>query len=609
MRPVVPSSRRGISVGTLFLLLLMVLLVGGGGTLGTLWALGVPLPFMHREPVLVRIPANFRPIAALSTVSREDLINPEARSVAYIEMRPDQTIGVSLTGFSETGDKVESQVAKALVEDGTVIFVTAEGQRIPASQATELGGALMNVSDIIGRVLARDKSPMLAFREELFLPEGTRSGVAGGIPPGMQALTIEASRLDGAHALKAGDHIDLMATIPDEHLPRFGGSDKSRLPGAALVGSSSPSRDAIAGEARLLAEDAVLVTPVRARAEPVRSSSLTQGTQVRNVPVQEVVLAVHRDDVPGLAEAMALNVDLVCIAHSGRPDGEPQEEAPSGLVPVPVSARPVAALSQIVRDDIFHPRTRRQRFIYLTPEEVAAKKIVTGFTDLVGRVAAHDILAGHFVTEAELLPAGTPPGLAAGVPPGKRAFVVEAKKFLGLSALTAGDHFDLLASSPVDLTKAGGRNGQSLYGGTGLIGALPKQADVRVLVHDGVIVAPILSSAGREAGAVSEVVVAVDPAEVPPVAEALATGVALTIVARSAQRGAPEIAASPASGDRTPEHHPLSGVKSLEVVVGSKRETVHFLGSTGRVVVNKPAAESRDEEPSPTVPTAASSNP
>jgi Flp pilus assembly protein CpaB len=590
MRPVNPTSRRGVSLGTVLLLLFAFLLVGGGGTVATLFALGVPLPFLNRQPVLVRIPANFRPIAALSTVTREDLINPEARAIASIEMRPEQTIGISLTGISESGQKVQSRVAEAIVVDGAVVFVTPEGERVPATRVAELGGALMNPSDIIGRVLARDKTPMLAFRSDLFLPAGTRPGVAGGIPAGMQALTIEASLLDGAHSLKAGDRVDLMATIPDEHLPRFGGSDKSRLPGAALVVlPGAANRDRVAGEARLLAEDAVLVTPVRMRAEPLRSSSLTQGTQVRNVPVQEVVLAVQRDDVPSLAEALALNVQLVCIARSGRPGAEAEEQPPEGLVAVPVSARPVAALSQLVRDDIFHPRTRRQRFIYLTPEEVAAKQIVTSYTDLVGRVAAHDILAGHFVTSSDLLPPGTPPGLAAGVPPGKRAFVVDAAKFRGLAALAAGDRFDLLASSPVDLSRAA--RGTQIVGAGGLAGALPKQADVRVLVHEGVVVAPLPSAPRKpgESAATSDVVVAVDPSEAPIVAEALATGVELTIVARSALRPV-QPAATPAlpAEDRTPEHHPLADVRSLEVVVGGKRETVHFLGSGERVVANRP---------------------
>jgi Flp pilus assembly protein CpaB len=596
MRPINPSSRRGLSFGAVLLLLLFVLLIVGGGTVASLWAVGVPL-FAWGRRVRVRIPANFRPIAALSTVSRDDLINPEAKSLAYIELRPEQTVGVALTGFTATGEKVQSRVAQVVVERGAVVFVTADGQRIPAEQATELGGALMSVNDIIGRVLARDKSPLLAFREELFLPKGTRPGIAGGIPPGMQALTLDATRLDGVHALKAGDHVDLMATIPDEHLPRFGGSDKTRLPAAALIASPKSARDKTAGEARLLAEDALLVTPVRARAEPIRSNSLTQGAQVRNMPVQEVVLAVRREDVPGLTEAMALDVSLLCIAHSGRPDGQPQDVAPEGLVAVPVAARPVAALSQVLRDDLFHPRTRRQKFIYLTPEEVASKQILTSYTDLVGRVAQHDILAGHFITASDLLPAGTPPGLAAGVPPGKRAFVVKAEKFFGLAALRSGDHFDLLASSPVDLSKSGGRGPGNLIGNTALLAALPQQADVRVLVHDGVVVAPIVDTASRKPGDapdVSEVVVAVYPAEVPPVAEALATGVELTVVARSSQGGstAPQTPRPPLE-TRTPEHHPLADVKALEVVVGGKRDTVLFVGG------------SRVEPPTPEPPPAA----
>lgn len=599
MRPINPSTRRGSPLTFLFGLA-AALVVAGTGAVGTLWALGVPLPWLSSRGVMVLIPANARPIAAYSAVSREHLINAEKKALHFIELRPEQVTGWSLVAEGADGKEVETVVSSTIVKGGQLFFVAPDKTEYHAAQAVKLQGGLLRATDIIGRVVARDKLPGAGFREEHFLPKGTRSGISAGIPPGMQALTLDAGRIGGVYGLKAGDHIDLIATIPEEHLRRFGGSDASRLPGASLILSTSPApKEKQAGEARLLAEDAVLVTPVMTRTEPLRTSSLTQGAQVRNVPVQEIVLAVHRDDVPGLTEAIALSIDLTCIARSGRPGGEPQEQTPQGLVAVVVSARPVAALSQIVRDDIFHPRTRRQKLIYLTPEEVADKQIVTSFTELIGRVAAHDLLPGHFITQQDLLPPGTPPGLAAGVPPGKRAFVVQTKTFHGLAALRAGDHFDLLASAPVDLNKSGGRNGQNLYGGSALLAALPRQADVRVLVHDGMVVAPIIDAQGPRPGEgpeVGEVVVAVDPAEVSPVAEALATGVELTVVARSAQGGAPVEASRLSADERTPEHHPLGDVKAMEVVVGGKRETVLFLGG-GPVVANRPEVEAATNDP------------
>ncbi|HUE69896.1 MAG TPA: hypothetical protein VMP01_03320 [Pirellulaceae bacterium] len=603
MRPINPSARRGSPLTLLFGLLASVI-VAGGGIVGTLWALGVPLPWLSSRPVTVLIPANARPIAAYAAVTREDLINVEKKALHFIELRPEQVVGWSLAAEGADGKEIETVVSSTIIRDGQLFFVAPDKTEYHAAQAVKLQGGLMRATDILGRVVARDKLPGTGFREEHFLPKGTRSGISAGIPPGMQALTLDAGRIGGVHGLKAGDHIDLVATIPEEHLPRFGGSDASRLPGASLILSTTPApKEKKAGEARLLAEDAVLVTPVMTRTEPQRTSSLTQGAQVRNMPVQEIVLAVQRDDVPGLSEAMALSIDLTCIARSGRPDGQPPEQAPEGLIAVAVGARPVAALSQIVRDDIFHPRTRRQKLIYLTPEEIAAKRIVMSFTDLVGRVAAHDLLPGHFITEDDLLPPGTPPGLAAGVPPGKRAFVVQTEKFHGLAALRAGDHFDLLASATVDLSKAGGRGGQNLYGsGVSLLAALPKQADVRVLVRDGVIVAPIIDPQRGRPGdgpEINDVVVAVDPVEVPAVAEALATGVELTVVARSAQGTAPAEVQKPRVDEQIPEHHPLESVKALEVVVGGKRETVLFLGGE-RVVLDPPVTDESGSASGPT---------
>ena len=78
---------------------------------------------------------------------------------------------------------------------------------------------------------------------------------------------------------------------------------------------------------RPLVQDGVVVSPVTIRNVPTTSSSLTQGTSIRNMPVQEIVLAVAPEEVAPLAEAMDLKYEITCVARSGRPASLPPPAA------------------------------------------------------------------------------------------------------------------------------------------------------------------------------------------------------------------------------------------------------------------------------------------
>jgi len=99
-------------------------------------------------------------------------------------------------------------------------------------------------------------------------------------------------------------------------------------------------------------------------------------------------------------------------------------------------------------------------------------------------------LAGYAFQDAEFLPKGTRDGVVGGIPPGKRAMTLDASKIGGIHALQAGDHLDLLASAPIDEKKFRGENA-GLLQARNLASSAVGQADVRVIVHDGVIVSPV----------------------------------------------------------------------------------------------------------------------
>ena len=78
---------------------------------------------------------------------------------------------------------------------------------------------------------------------------------------------------------------------------------------------------------RPLVQDGVVVTPVRIRNVPISSSSLTQGTTTRTMPVQEIVLAVDPEEVAPLAEAMDLKYEITCVARRAGPRPLPSPAA------------------------------------------------------------------------------------------------------------------------------------------------------------------------------------------------------------------------------------------------------------------------------------------
>ena len=184
----------------------------------------------------------------------------------------------------------------------------------------------------MGGVTAREKPAGYAFTESDFLPAGTRPGVVGGTPQGKRAITLDASKLKGAHDLSEGDHLDLLASVSVD-MPGAGHSGSGRL-GNNVVATPDmaflPKRSLV----RALVQDGVVVTPVRIRNVPISSSSFTQGTTMRTMPVEEIVLAVDPKEVAPLAEAMDLKYEITCVARSGRPAAvlsPPPQPAAGGL--------------------------------------------------------------------------------------------------------------------------------------------------------------------------------------------------------------------------------------------------------------------------------------
>jgi len=223
---------------------------------------------------------------------------------------------------------------------GTFRTVYLDAEQIPE-------GMLRTVDALFGRVLKGPKRANYAFFESEMLPEGTRGGLVGGIPPGKRALRIDASRMPGLFDLEIGDRFDLLATrtvddVEDtvrERLDQEEAILRSIYGGAAggvprpLPGTLVAPWEREQAAVEVLVEDGVVVKGVHVREVPTTSTSLTSGTRTRTIPVQEAVLAVDADEVAPLMEALALEVALVCVPRSGQPDEAGAEKPIAGRTP------------------------------------------------------------------------------------------------------------------------------------------------------------------------------------------------------------------------------------------------------------------------------------
>ena len=290
MRSRLPA-KSGLPPLTLAVLGFFVLLIGAVGTVGLLAFFGVvnlsALLSHHRarrdtREGMVAIPVSSRFIATHSRVEREDLADyVHSLPVLYIYRKP-------------------ADVGKTWITD---------------------------YSEIVGRVMARDKKAGLVFSESDFMPRGTRPGLVSGIPVGKRGMVLDANQIRGLDELRVGDHFDLLSSEPVDLQGlqpevRAGSSSRSLI-------KSMGSASGIGQSARVivLVENGVLVTrpakPGQAAA-PRSNSAANQLTGAgaasrKNQPL-EMAIAVAPEEITPLTEALTAKKSIFCVARSGLPD-------------------------------------------------------------------------------------------------------------------------------------------------------------------------------------------------------------------------------------------------------------------------------------------------
>lgn len=253
-----------------------LLALGIVGTVGTLWALGkIDLPFLSARPARFRPPEGakavflrLKPVPAYTRITREHLFQPSG--------------------------------------EPKLLYLTPK--------EIQERGFIMDYNEIINRVAARDLSAGNAFREEEFLPKGTRVGIAGGTPPGKRSLTVDAAKIAGINSLRAGDHFDLVATYLND-IPRDAGKTHpahvriDHLPGQKKYVMS-----------RVLVQKGIVIQPVTTQLVPKANTAVPTGGKAPQVTVQEAVLAVAPEEVAQVTQALNGATELRVVQRSGHPD-------------------------------------------------------------------------------------------------------------------------------------------------------------------------------------------------------------------------------------------------------------------------------------------------
>lgn len=225
----------------------------------------------------------------------------------------------------------------------------------PADQATQALGP----GAVLGRVLAQDKGAGYAFTESDFLPEGTRGGIAAGVPAGKRAMVIEANMISGIHALNPGDHFDLVSMAPLEQVE----AAAYLGPVVSSVTARNLARMAQSGNLLspiVLVKNGVIVRGVTSRQEAYLRKSGLVGAQVdvRYKPVDEVTLGVDASEVIALTQALTRGGKIVAVARSGQqPNGTAETEivVPTPRptpTPVPVAATTVSAVKEAPKEKL-----------------------------------------------------------------------------------------------------------------------------------------------------------------------------------------------------------------------------------------------------------------
>src|SRR3954463_4004064 len=127
-------------------------------------------------------------------------------------------------------------------------------------------------------------------------------------------------------------------------------------------------------------------------------------------PLLQVLLALAVLSVGSVGSVVVLAITgVIELPFLPRPAVARPKPKPEG-VPIPLSARPITAFTQVTREDVMDLKTLDLVVTYLPPESVARAGLLP-VDKVLGRVLKADKSPGYGFTEKDFHPKGTRPGV------------------------------------------------------------------------------------------------------------------------------------------------------------------------------------------------------
>jgi hypothetical protein len=166
------------------------------------------------------------------------------------------------------------------------------------------------VGSIVGRVMARDKTPGYAFTEADFLPKGTRASPTAGIEAGMRGMYVAADQIEGLKVLKRGDRFDLLAVKPGSGKDRSGGRHDSTFVTPQV--QAAQAEQVWEAPSRVLVQNGKVIVPLQH----------TDAAQARSKDTEQIFISIAESEVEQLTEALATGARITCLSRSALPGAD-----------------------------------------------------------------------------------------------------------------------------------------------------------------------------------------------------------------------------------------------------------------------------------------------
>jgi Flp pilus assembly protein CpaB len=195
---------------------------------------------------------------------------------------------------------------------------------------------LVDLDDILGQVMAKDRSPNFAFTSADFYPKGTRPGPTAAVPFGKRSVAVPAEKLHGLlPGMKPGDRVDLVVTVVADPAKT---ADKN-----ALTAGLDPFNKA---HVKVIAHNATLIVP-----PPMPNKAKASEPMQKH---QDVVLAMETDEVPLLESALATGARISLVARSGQPGNAESERGIHDVAPARPEPRAKPAPVESTTIELLH---------------------------------------------------------------------------------------------------------------------------------------------------------------------------------------------------------------------------------------------------------------